>query len=190
MLILICGLLTNCSSNIESGLKNKVIYNSDLKDSFFLIDKWSYPSFTVKDEDGNFHFAVEGEKDTTHLYHTSKIGLSYDSLSAVNLDNEAGLIRYGKAFYAKDTLVIEFSESTPSAYGYLEIRVRDGSFTSSYTGGYPWVHHYEFDRQTLIFQKRIVNTGDTLRGYLNFRTNKPRYLNLQGYFKVPVLMKK
>ena len=178
-----------CSRVLQNPLLSKVTYDNSLSDSFFQSDQWSYPSFTVKDINGKFDFGIEGEEDTSHLYHTANIGVTFDSLHNINLDADAYKIRYGKAYHLRDTLVIEFSELTPSSYDFIKIMVQNEYFKSEYTGGYPWINCYKFDNQKLILQQRKVFPGDTLRGYLDFRTNTPKYLHLKGFFKVPMTKK-
>ena len=73
-------LIGSCHSNSDKSSKNKVVYAPSLQDTFFLSEMWSYPSFTIKDENGKFDSAMEGELDTTHLLHTANIFSAYDTL--------------------------------------------------------------------------------------------------------------
>jgi hypothetical protein len=148
--ILIILIFVGCSRNIENSLNNKVEYDYSLKDSFFFVDKWSYPSFTTKDMDGKFDTAIDGKVDTSHLYHSSNIVMLFDSLNNKEMTDYSNIIRYGEAHIIRDTILLEFSESTPSSDDYLKITINNKRFTSIYIGGYPWTNFYEFEKQKLI----------------------------------------
>jgi hypothetical protein len=180
-------IMISCSYTIDHSLKNKVEYNNSIRDSFFFIDKWSYPSSTYKDIDGKFVFLAAGEEDTSHLYHSSNIEIKFDSLETNKADENLPKIRFGQARIVNDTLILEFSESTVSSDDYLKIKINNKHFTSEYISGYPWLNIYHINKQTLVLQKEKVIVGDTLKGYLDLKAYSPKYRNLKGFFKVKVI---
>jgi hypothetical protein len=178
-------ILLSCSQNSGNSLKNKVKYDHSLRDSFFFMDKWSYPNFTFKDINGNFIFNSD-EHDTAHLFHTSNIAIQFDSLEINEIDDDLYKIHFGQAQIVNDTMILEFSETTASSHDYVKIKVFNKHFTSEYISGYPWINDYTLEKQTLILQREAVMIGDTLRGYLDLKAYKPKYRHLKGFFKVKV----
>jgi hypothetical protein len=181
-------IVISCSHSIDNSFKNTVVYDHSLRDSFFFIDKWSYPEFTTKDSDGKFIFNSDDE-DTSHLYHTSNIEVRFDSLDTNKVVDDLYNIHFGQAQIVNDTIILEFSETTASSHDYLKIKVNNKHFASEYISGYPWINFYNLEKQTLILQKETVLIGDTLRGYLDLKAHVPKYRNLKGFFKVKVINK-
>jgi hypothetical protein len=183
--------IISCQTNTEKQAINKVVYNASLKDTFFLMDMWSYPSFTVKDNKGKFDF-TNGVEDTSHLKHTANIFYAFDS----TYDNEAHFrevdewerIRYGEALLVGKSMLLKFNESTASSYDDLTIKIKEGQFSTIFEAGSPagGNRYYDFEKETLTLQKESYSVGDTLRGYLDFKTTQPHYAHLKGAFKVKI----
>jgi hypothetical protein len=196
-LLTICSFLftINCQSNAYKQASDKVTYDPMLKDSFFLTNTWSYPSFTSKDDDGKFAFMTD-DKDTTHFNHTAHIFTAFDSLN----DNDEDLrergewenINFGKAYLVGNSILLKFESLTPSSYDDLTIKIKNGQFFSIYLSGSPPIgnRYYDFEKLSLTLQKETYTAGDTIKGYLDFFVEKPKYAHLKGAFKCPVLGKK
>jgi hypothetical protein len=193
LFILLC--IIQCTKNPEKPPFHKVVFDPLLKDSFFLMDKWSYPSFAVKIGEGKFDF-TDGVEDTSHQHHTADIVYVTDSLN----DNENywkalkerigwSHIRYGKAYLVGETIILNFDEFNASASDNLTIKIKGGYFSTLYYGGTPVAgnKYYDFEEESIIIQKQALLVGDTLKGYLDFKAYKPQYLHLKGAFKVCVL---
>jgi hypothetical protein len=183
--------IISCQTNTEKQAINKVVYNASLKDTFFLMDMWSYPSFTVKDSEGKFDF-TNGVEDTSHLKHTANIIYAFDSTS----DNETDFrntdvwqrIHYGEALLVGKSMLLSFNELTASSYHDLTIKIKNRQFSTVYKAGSPagGNRYYDFEKETLTLQKESYSVGDTLRGYLDFKTTNPHYAHLKGAFKVKI----
>ena len=189
-------IIISCNTKSQKQPINTVAYNSLLSDTFFLSESWSYPSFTTKDMNGEFGFSIQGDNDTSHLYHTANIIAISDSLNEneeyyKTISGGYEQIRYGKAYIVGKTTLLKFEQYTPSSYDDLTIKIKDGYFFSIYERGFPATgnKYYDFDKESLVLQKEINVIGDTLRGYLDFVIYKPKYLHLKGAFKVRVVIK-
>jgi hypothetical protein len=186
--------MMSCNSKPENQPINTVTYNPLLSDTFFLTENWSYPEFTTKNDDGKFSFSMQGFNDTSHLYHTANIMVISDSLN----ENEEyyktispgyQLIQFGKAHKVGKTIFLKFEQYTPSSHDDLTIKIKNGYFFSSYERGFPAIgnKYYDFDKESLVLQKETNLVGDTLRGYLDFKIYKPKYLHLKGAFKMKIM---
>lgn len=185
-------LILNCKEKPEKHPFNKVVYDPLLKDSFFLIDKWSYESYMLKGMDGTFASSLPGLFDTSHQHHTANIiYATQEDESYLNGKEDYDKIRYGKAYLVGESILLLFEDETPSSSNNLIVKIKGGYFFTTYKAGYPAVGniYYDFEKESLILQKETNIIGDTLRGYLDFTAFKPYYRHLKGAFKVKVSKK-
>jgi hypothetical protein len=180
-----------CKEVKKKDIGDKVIYDESYNDIFFSKNDWSYPDFVVKIDSTHFEDTQDGEiseGDTAHLLHTANIhtAFSSDKDTLIDDDNPIEKIRYGKAQLVGCSIILTFSESTPSYADDLIIKIKDGFFFTIFSAGSPpkGIRNYDFENQKLILQKKEYMEGDTIKGYLDFKVEKPFYAHLKGSFKV------
>lgn len=184
---------SGCKTSDGDSLVDRVTYDISFQDSFFLKNEWSYPDFIVKIDSTHFEDTVDGEiskEDTAHLVHTANIHFAGDSVgeTLINDNSQIEKIRYGKAKLVGHSIVLTFSESTPSSTDDLIVKIKNGYFFTIYSGGSPpfGIRDYDFEHQILVFQKKAYQKGDTIKGFLDFRVQRPHYAHLKGSFKLPL----
>jgi hypothetical protein len=159
-----------------------VIVDANLRDSFFVQNDWSYSDFVSKNEDGTFEQMGSEPLDTTHYIHTTRM------TSTVNGEHE---IRYGIAYFKKDTLIFDIDDVSIAYYDKLKIKIAKDSTHITYESGTPAGDNVPFfiDETKITLQKCAFQKGDTIRGVLNIKghfSGRQDADEVKGAFKLPI----
>ena len=180
----------NASQQDAKSWSGRVQVDPNFTDSFFFKHEWSYDPFVTKDDDGRFENTMGNGKttarDTQHLVHSASI---FHAFSPQDTTFAAySKIKFGNAYLVGQAILLKFDQLTPSSHDILDIKIKNGAFFTNYLGGAPAVGdlYYDFEKQKLILQKEHYTVGDTIKGYLDFQTDKPHFAHLKGAFKLPL----
>ncbi len=187
--ILILVILPSCEKPIQKAkiLGDKMIIAPDFQDSFFYKNDWSYNDFIEKGRKGYFINNGSEPIDTTHHQHLAKL------ISSINGEHE---IKFGWAYFKKDSLILHFEDVNPAYFDVLKIQIKGDFFILVYQSGTPVGGDTVFpmDKKELVIQKNTYQIGDTIKGKLNFEgyfPNKPSIrFQLKGAFKLPLIENK
>jgi len=112
---------------------SKVKYDTNIKDTFFEKQYFSYEWFMIQEDDGTFSSAIYDSLgneiiDTTKNIHTA---------NCITQHQGEHTIRYCNAFYKGDTLMLFINDFTASTYDNLLVKVFNGKFSCQYWTAYP-----------------------------------------------------
>lgn len=176
-------------------IRNKVVVDRQMKDTFTFTKQWAYYWMVMKDDAGKFT-KTDGEvltpADTAHLYFTANCITNIQGGYA---------IRYCYAQKRGNTIKLLFADGSPAYGNEFYCYIKHDSFYFKPAVSYPLYIpgeriNYRVTHQQLTVNKPAYAIGDTLIGYINVEfietasapghATQKRKLYLKGYIKVPV----
>lgn len=187
-----------CQMNSYSQICYRTIATIDkkFKDTFSFHRQWGYAWDVIKDDNGSFSKATEGEvsaADTAHLYYTANC--------TTNVQGGYN-IRYCFAERGDNEIVLTFSDGFPAYASQFRFHMVAGTFYFEPETIYPQRIQgekisYRVDHEKLVLNKSHFQEGELMKGYVDVEfteistiPGKPvheRKYYLKGYFRTPFL---
>ena len=166
LIFLCCSIFRKQAANSQPSANRLIIFKKEPKEKFSFVRHWDYAPTVIKDANGKFDKADEGDitpSDTAHLFFTADCKTNVQG---------GYMLRYCHLQKKGNNLRLSFSGGAPAYANEFNIYIAKGRFSFKPVIIYPEIIasqkiNYKLSRNKLILYQKDYTVSKVINGYID-----------------------